>query len=126
MNYVFGTQTVINNIMRQKNKKLDRVAVAVEKTGVEIANHAKAGHAGNQAHMSKRYQNQTSTLTRSIVSDIESVSYVRVVGVVYTNMEYAPMVELGTVKNKAYPFFYPAITANRTNFKRRVTEALRS
>lgn len=126
MKHVFGTQQVINNLMRQKDKKLDRIAVAVEKTCVDVSNHAKAGHAGNQAHMNKRYRNQTSTLTRSIMSDIESVSYDRIVGIVYTSMGYAPGVELGTVKNKPYPFMYPAIVANDRNFKRRVTEALRS
>ena len=125
MRHVFGTQQVINNILRQKDKKLDRIAIAVEKTCVDVANHAKAGHQGNQAHMNKRYRNQTSTLTRSIMPGLESVTFARVIGIVYTNMEYAPAVELGTVRNSPYPFMFPAIVANKDNFKRRVTEALR-
>ena len=126
MKYVFGTQTVINNLMRQKDKRLDRIAVAVEKTCVDVANHAKAGHAGNQAHMSNRYRNQTSTLTRSIMPELESVSYNAVVGIVYSNVEYAAMVELGTAKHKPYPYLYPAIVASKDTFTRRIKEAMAS
>ncbi len=122
---ITGTQQVINRLMRERDKMLDALARAVEATCVDIANHAKANHAGNQAHMSNRYQNQTSTLTRSIASELEKVSRGEVVGVVYSNMEYAPAVEMGTVKNKPYPYLFPALMANQANLKKRVARAIK-
>ena len=121
MKFIGGTQKVINNIRMQQSKFLRDLGEAVEKTCVDISNNAKQGHAGNMAHANKRYQNQTSTLTRSITPQLEEVSFTNgVKGVVFTNIEYAPAVELGTGRNKPYPFLYPAVVANKENFKERI------
>ena len=89
MQYIKGTQKCINNIMIQQSKFLRDIAEATEKTCVGVSNSAKEGHAGNMAHANKRYQNQTTTLTRSITPELKEVSYKGVTGIVYTNMEYA-------------------------------------
>ena len=125
MQYITGTQKVINNLMMQKSKFLRDLGTAVEKTCVDVANHAKAAHAGNMAHMNQRYQNRTSTLTRSIAHELEEVSFKGITGVVFANIEYAAFVELGTVRNRPYPFLYPALAANKPNFENRIKRALR-
>jgi len=120
MQYIAGSQKVINNIRMHQSKFLRDLGEAVERTCVDISNSAKEGHAGNMAHANKRYQNQTSTLTRSITPQLEDVSFTKgVSGVVFTNMEYAPLVEV------RYPFMYPAKVANEKKFKERVARALR-
>lgn len=116
--FVSGTQECINRIMMERDKMLRDVAEAVEKTAVDVANHAKAGHAGNMAHMNQRYQNQTTNLTNSITQELEKVSYDEVSAVAFSTMEYAPYVEAG------WPFFWPALVANQENLKRRVSAAL--
>ncbi len=125
MRYVTGTQKVINNLMMQRFKMLHDIGEVVEKTCVDVANSAKAGHAGNQAHMNERYQNQTSDLTRSISQELTKVDWASVEGLVFATKEYAIHVELGTVKNKAYPFLYPALVSNKKNFENRLKQALK-
>lgn len=123
--YVTGTQQIINRLMMERDRMLRAIGRAVEATCVDISNHAKAGHAGNQAHMNDRYRNQTSTLTRSITPELEKVSRTEVVGVVYSNVEYAAFVEIGTSENRPYPYLYPALLANKDSFKRRMMHASR-
>ena len=119
MQYISGTQKAINNLRMQQSKFLRDLGIAVEKTCVDVSNHAKQGHAGNAAHMNKRYQNQTSTLTRSITPELEEVSFRGINGVVYSNMEYASLVEA------RYPYLYPAIITNKDNYAERIKRALR-
>ena len=120
MIFITGQQKILNNIRMHQSKFLRDLGEAVERTCVDISNSAKEGHAGNMAHASKRYQNQTSTLTRSITPQLEDVSFTKgVSGIVFTNMEYAPLVEV------RYPFMYPAKVANEKKFKERVARALR-
>ena len=116
---VFGTQEVINRILLEGSKMLRDVAQAVEKTTVDVSNHAKSNHQGNMAHASGRYQNQTSNLTNSISQQLEKVSYGEVSAISYATMEYAPYVEAD------WPFFWPALMANQDNLKRRVSDALK-
>lgn len=119
MQFIRGTQQVINRLTMEGDKFLAKIGEAVEKTCVDVSNHAKAGHQGNMAHATKRYQNQTSTLTRSITPELKEVSYKGVKGIVFTNMEYALYVEL------KYPFLYPAMMANKKNYEDRLKRALR-
>jgi hypothetical protein len=124
MKYVRGTQEVITRLNMERNKAVRRLAEAIEKTCVDVSNHAKAGHAGNQAHMNARYQNRTSTLTRSIMPELVEARPDRVVGIVFTNIEYAPFVELGTVRNRPYPFLYPALQHGKPILQDRVRRAI--
>lgn len=116
--FVTGTQECINNIMMQRDRMLKDVAEAVERTAVDVANHAKANHESNMAHASQRYQNQTTNLTNSLTQELEKVSYGEVSAIAFSTMEYAPYVEA------RYPFFWPALVANLENLKRRVSSAL--
>ena len=125
---------MLNNLMRQKSKMLDNVSIAVEKTCVDVANHAKAGHAGNMAHASQRYQNQTSNLTNNILPEMLEVNFNQVHGIVPATIEYAATVEFGNTtgvnvrtgqKNKPYPYLAPALFACISKFKDRMSKILK-
>ena len=117
MRYITGQQDVINKLRLRQSRTLRRMAVGVEKACVDVANHAKAGHEGDMAHANERYQNRTSTLTRSITPEVIYVGFDEVVGVVFANTEYAEYIE------NIYPYLFPALVANREQFKRRLQEA---
>jgi len=126
MQMIRGTQNCINNLMMQQDKFLRAIGEAVEKTCVDVANDAKKGHAGNMAHASKRYQNQTTNLTRAITPELETVSYRGVKGLVHTaGVEYALWVEIKTGNTRAFPFMYPALMGNKDNYEDRLKKALR-
>lgn len=117
MKFIGGTQKVINNIMMQRSKLLARVGEAVEKSAVEVSNHAKSDHQRGQGHGKGRYENQTTTLTRDITPVLTKVDFNEVEAEVFTTMEYAAKVEA------IYPFLWPAIVANQGNFTKRIKEA---
>ena len=117
--FVSGTQEVINRIMLERSKFLRDIAEAVEKTAVDVSNHAKSNHQGNMAHASQRYANQTSNLTNSITQELDKVGYDEVSAISFATMEYAPYVEAD------WPFFWPALVANQETLKRRVGAALK-
>lgn len=47
-------------------------------------------------------------------------------GTVFTNVEYAPFVEFGTINRSAQPFLYPALESNIENIKQDILEAVRA
>lgn len=116
---VTGEQEVINNILRYMDKAIDKVAHAVELTGVDVANHAKDEHVGIEARSRNRYKNRTNALTNSIYPRLV-VNIKEVVSIVSSNMEYAVYVEFVA----EYPFMYPALRANENKLKLRVKKAL--
>lgn len=120
---ISGAQRIANNILAAKNTMLGRIAVAVEKTAVDVSNHAKANHERNSAHAQGRFEVRTGILVKSITPDMETVNFEEVVGVVFTNIEYAIPVEFGGDGRRAYPFMFPALVANQENLIRRLAEA---
>ena len=46
-------------------------------------------------------------------------------GEVFTNVEYAPFVEFGTVKQRAQPYMYPALQSNVTNISTDIMASVR-
>jgi len=133
--YVTGVQQVANNLMMHKYKMLAKVGEAIEKTCIDVANHAKAGHAGNAAHMNKRYRNQTTNLTNSITPELVEINLQRAHGIVHTGaIEYAAVVEFGNTtgvnvrtgkKNKPYPYMVPALLAGKEVFQKRMKKILK-
>ena len=132
MNYVIGAEQIIANLNRASIGWLGLIADAVEKTCNDAEIHAKAGHESNSAHMSDRYQNQTSNLTKSISSGIAVARVDQVVGFIAANQEYAPAIEyatsieFGTSEHPAYPFLFPALFHVQTSLMVRLKIALRS
>lgn len=121
---VAGNQKVIENMEKAKYTVIGRIAVAVEKTLVDVANHAKAHHRRNEdPHAQGRFISQTGTLIRSITQGLSDINENYVEGYVATNMEYAAFVELGTSRSRPYPYLQTALLANKENFKRRVDKA---
>lgn len=120
---VSGQKKVLNNLFIAKNKILARVAEAVEKTSVDVANHAKANHVEGQAHSEGRFERDTGTLVRSIHQELETVNFEEVTAVVFTNLDYAIPVEFGGNGRRAYPFMFPALVANQENLKNRLKAA---
>lgn len=120
MRFVTGQQEMQNNLMMQRDKTTAKVGEAVERTCVDVANHAKAGHEGNMAHTSQRYRNRTSNLTNGIMPELLEVSFRRAHGIVFSGMDYSAFVEFGTSvnvrtgrPNRPYPFLTPALLANK-------------
>lgn len=118
---VAGNQKVIENMEKAKHTLVSRVAVAVEKTLVDVANHAKANHRRNEnPHAQGRFISQTGTLIRSITQGLSDMNENYVEGYVATNMEYAAFVELGTSRSRAYPYLQTALLANKEKFQKRI------
>lgn len=114
--FVTGVSKVISKLVGITKQVEKQVIEVVEKNGIRVKNHAKSDHGHGMAHAIGRYENQTTNLTNSITSsDAQNVNGVIEV-TVSTNKEYAPKVEFGTSKTKAYPFMQPAITANQQRF----------
>lgn len=119
--YVSGAREMEFNLLMQRHKVLANAGEAVEKTCLDVANHAKAGHAGNMAHASQRYRNRTGNLTAGIgPPELVEVNFNRVHGIVPSTMGYSSYVEFGTSMNvrtgrpnRPYPFMQPALFANR-------------
>ena len=120
---ISGAQKIANNILRAKNTMLDRIAEAVEKTAVDVSNHAKANHVRGVAHGMGRFEVDTGVLHRSITPKLEKVTFKEVTAVVFTNVEYAIPVEFGTSKTRPYPFMFPALIANQRNLLERMKKA---
>jgi len=124
--YVSGTQTVLNNLRIFETRSLAAIGQAVETTCVDISNDAKADHRrGSDPHSRERFESQTGSLIRSIFLKLLEVSRINVEGVVYSNLRYAPDIELGNVKHGAYPFMHPALVKNYPNFQKRLALAFR-
>ena len=96
--------------MMRSSKLLSKVAVACERSAVSVSNHAKADHQKGQGHGMNRYENQTTTLTRSLTPLLTRVDPSEVEAIVFTNVEYAEKVET------IYPYLWPALVANREKF----------
>ena len=126
MQYVIGAEQVIMNLNRAKIKWLGKIADAVEKTCVDGANHAKAGHAGNVSHANHRFQSQTENLVNSIFPDMYKVSVNEVVGFFAATEDYAPYVEFGTSNMWfSYPFMFPALVHIQPILRARLEMAIR-
>lgn len=63
----------------------------------------------------------TGRLRASIASRVE-IEDAKIVGIIGTNVEYAPDVEFGTYKQPAQPFLYPALEGK----KREIEELLKT
>ncbi len=120
---ISGARKIANNILIQKNKMLGRIAVAVEKTGVDVKTHAQANHTEGVAHGMGRFERKSGLLQKNIEVELETVTFKEVTATVSAMMEYAIPVEFGTSKTRAYPFMFPALIANQENLKKRVAEA---
>lgn len=108
--YVIGAEQIIMNLNRARIIWLGKIADAVEKSCVDGANHAKAGHTSNIAHANRRFASQTENLVNSISSGLEKVSINEVVGFIAANEDYAAHVEFGTSRMWfSYPFMFPAL-----------------
>lgn len=130
--YVSGIDEIANNLVAIRDRTLGRISVVVEKTCIDIANHAKSGHDTNMAHTNSRYRNRTMRLTHSIVPELVEVNSNRVHGVVHTSsVGYASFVEFGIainvrtgLPNRPYPFLTPALLANKEKFAERLKKVL--
>lgn len=132
--YITGDQQMINNLNMQNSKLLANTGEAVEKTCIDISNHAKSNHEGNMAHAESRYRNRTSNLTNSVIPELLEVTKERVHGIVSVGEEYAATVEFGNTNgvnvltglpNKPYPFMTPALVHNMVNYQKRLSRILR-
>lgn len=119
MRHVAGAKETVAELNAARDAVLGAVAEALEKTAVRVATHARSGHESDMAHAEGRYQNQTTTLTRSIQSRLTRADYQAVEAEALSNIEYAEHVE------GLYPFMLPALQANREVFVRELTKAIR-
>jgi len=125
--HISGTQQVINNMFMAKDLILKRIGEAIEKTAIDVANHAKAEHErGSDPHSRERFESQHggSGLVGSIKSELITISYAKAEGAVYATKEYAANVELGTSRSRPYPFMWPALVAMSDKYEQRMEAAI--
>jgi len=90
-----NTDKVMAEIERLSEQKLTKAALMVERTAKQLV------------------PVKTGTLRRSITHKVEKNK-----AIVGSNIEYAPHIEMGTVKMSAQPFLRPALMANLQRIKR--------
>lgn len=105
---IVGSEQVVLNLKNRGIQAITRVREAVEVTTMQVVIAAQANHDGD-AHAMSRYKNVSSLLTNSMRPDIIKADTQSVIGQASANREYAADVELGTPRNKAYPYMYPAL-----------------
>ena len=120
MKSIAGTKEVLAKLAMIKDEIVERVATATEITAVQVSVEAASGHKRGFAHTVGRYENQTTTLTRSLLQapvpeqvDADEVRYA-----VGSNIEDAYDVEV------RYPYLWPAAVAHKQKFRDNIAEAL--
>lgn len=98
----------------------DEVLSALEKA---IQNGLTAIGMTAEGHAKKETPVDTGRLRNSITHAIDTDEQAAYIG---TNVEYAPYVELGTVKMQARPFLRPAATEHSEEYKRIMEAAFKS
>lgn len=109
--FVTGVSKILAQLTGIRDSVRKQVIEVVEKNAVRVANHAKEKHGKGFAHAIGRYENQTTNLTNDIRAHNAQVVGNVVEASIATNKEYAPRVEFGTSRTKAYPFMGPALHA---------------
>lgn len=113
---VQGIKPLIATLGRISQETLRKAREIVGKNSVRAANHAKEDHSKGMAHAIGRYENQTSNLTNDIRVHGPFETQDSIEGVVATSKEYAPKVEFGGSRSKAFPFMGPALHAVEPKF----------
>ena len=93
--YKDNSDKVMNEIERLTKERLNTAALMVERTAKQMS------------------PVKTGTLRRSITHITQKNK-----AVVGSNLEYAPHVEMGTVRQSAQPYLRPALMANLSRIKR--------
>lgn len=123
-------EEVIKNLARIDNLMQRPLIDAVEAGAAKIADHAKREHPRwpntiNNRDGTPRYHNVTSNLSNSIYSQLVEAAKDRIVAEAGATVEYAAMIELGTVKIRPHPYLQPAMEANREICLKLVIAAVR-
>jgi len=107
----------------------DAINRALEAIGMQVENYAKMELEKPKEHASApkgkdiiRPNVDTGLLVNSITHQVSPQEQAVYVG---TNVEYAPYVELGTQKTRAYPFLKPAVTEHIDELKSLAEDALK-
>lgn len=134
----FDVRVVVNRLPAIQTALGQQVQAEVTNTALRIKTRAatamhepKHGKAYQRFNMGKPHQASaageapavdTGALVQSL--NVESAAGYR--AMVYTNMEYAPMLEFGTSRMAARPFLGPAASAESGVFRARVAAILRN
>ena len=102
---------IIDNSKQFKDAKDAAIARALEVIGLEAEKYAKL-----------ECPVDTGNLRNSISHETEDSTETVYIG---TNVEYAPYVEMGTVRTKAQPFLRPAVENHQNEYIRLAKEELR-
>lgn len=107
----------------------DAINRALEAIGMQVENYAQKELEKPKEHASApkgkdiiRPNVDTGRLVNSITHQVSPQEQAVYVG---TNVEYAPYVELGTQKTRAYPFLKPAVTEHIDELKSLAEDALK-
>lgn len=121
MKSVAGTRAVLARLASVQDQIVGKVAEATEMTAVEVGVAAAKGHKPGFGHTVGRYENVTTTLTRSLLQApvADKVDEEEVIYSLGSNLDYAYPVEV------RYPYLWPAAVSKQGKFRKNVTEALR-
>ena len=104
---------VERNLERLSNSLPDKMAVAMKDACLIVE-----ADAAEKAPVDTGYLK--GSISNKVIKNGDKIE-----GYVYTPVEYAPCLELGTRKMKAKPFLYPALTENQSTIKKIFKEALK-
>ena len=107
-----GSLHLIDNSDVIKNALPEQIEIALEAVGLQAEGYAKL-----------KCPVDTSRLRNSITHATAKREKAVYIG---TNVEYAPYVEMGTVKTKAQPFLGPAITNHISQYEQIVEQTLKN
>jgi len=119
---VVGADEVVAKLLGLGATINDRVFPAVDATGAQVVNDAKAHHESG-AHSAGRYENKTTLLTNSMMSRTKA-DRAGVTSAASANRDYAADVELGSEDNRPYPYMYPALVGNMDLFIQNLKKVL--
>lgn len=122
-----GTELVVVNNAGTVVEAIDAALVrALEEVGLLAEGYAKrelsTPKGGHKTDPDPRPSVDTGVLRNSVTHAVDARGKYVVVG---TNVEYAPHVELGTVRAKAFPFLRPAAVNHTDEYREAIRSGLR-
>lgn len=114
-----NTGTVVDAIDSALVAALEEIGLLAEGYAKRELSKPKSGH---RTDPDPRPNVDTGVLRNSVTHRVDARGRYVIVG---TNVEYAPHIELGTVRQRAWPFLRPAATEHTEEYREAVRNALR-
>ena len=125
-------KTVFNDIPRIKDGMRPKAGQAVMATALDIASIAKQSMSGGKTGITYKRSNKTHRASApgeapaidsgELINSIQAAKQDELTALAFSNMEYSPHLEFGTVHMAKRPFFTPAAEKAFPEFKKQMLE----